>query len=115
MKRITPIKAIRKKCLDCSGFELKNVRECLFDGKRDDECALYPFRMGKGGRKGLLKKIRAYCLWCCLDQRNEVKLCPSVSCPLWEFRFGRRPRLPQECLSLSEIGSTEGVLEAVRS
>jgi len=38
----TPIKAIRKKCLDCSNSQTKEVRLCPVV-----ECALYPYRMGK--------------------------------------------------------------------
>ena len=39
-----------------------------------------------------LKAIRAYCLWCCLDSRSEVKLCPSQSCALWPYRLGHNPK-----------------------
>ena len=35
------------------------------------------------------KAIRAKCLDCCCDNRNEVKLCPSKNCPLWIYRLGR--------------------------
>lgn len=96
---LSPSLSIRKKCLDCSVFESKRVRECEFDGKSinrngfvEDYCPLYPYRMGKGsGSK--LKAIRKYCLWCCLDQPKEVKLCPSVSCELYPYRFGHNPNL----------------------
>lgn len=40
-KNLTPVQAIRKKCLDCSGFSRKEVRECVLI-----DCPLYPFRMG---------------------------------------------------------------------
>jgi hypothetical protein len=36
------LKAIRAKCLDCSGGMASEVRDCLVRN-----CALYPFRMGK--------------------------------------------------------------------
>lgn len=39
-----------------------------------------------------LKSIRKYCLGCCLDSPQEVKLCPSKDCPLYPFRFGKRVR-----------------------
>lgn len=104
----TPLKAIRKRCIDCSGFEIKMVRECPFDGINDTECPLYPLRIGKGSR-ATLKRIRAYCIWCCNDQSNEVKLCPSVKCPLWEYRFGKRPK---KASFLPEILTTEWLLEA---
>lgn len=42
IKNLTPVKAIRKKCLDCSGDSRKEVRECVVL-----DCPLYPFRMGK--------------------------------------------------------------------
>jgi hypothetical protein len=41
-KRLTPIKAIRAKCLDCSCDSFSEVKLCP-----DKECALYPYRMGK--------------------------------------------------------------------
>ena len=108
MKRLSPLRAIRKKCIDCSGFELKRVRECPFDGVIETECPLYPLRMGKGNR-ATLKRIRAFCLWCCNGQRNEVKLCPCVKCPLWEYRFGKRVK---KASPLPEILTTEAVLIA---
>jgi len=37
----SPIKAIRAKCLDCSGGNDAEVRKCVATG-----CALWPFRMG---------------------------------------------------------------------
>jgi len=107
MKKLSPLKATRKRCIDCSGFELKEARDCPFNGIQEAECPLYPLRMGKGSR-ACLKRIRKYCLWCCLDQRNEVKLCPAVECPLWVYRFGKRP---QNRISFPEIVTTEGVLE----
>ena len=38
----TPIKAIRKKCLDCTCGQVKEIRECTVI-----KCALYPYRLGK--------------------------------------------------------------------
>lgn len=37
------------------------------------------------------KAIRLKCLDCMCDQASEVKQCPSVSCPLYPFRFGKNP------------------------
>jgi len=42
----TPLKAIRKKCLDCSYGQVKEIRACPV--KR---CALYPYRMGHRPKK----------------------------------------------------------------
>lgn len=36
-----------------------------------------------------LKSIRTYCLWCCCDSAKEIRLCPSVACPVYPLRFGR--------------------------
>lgn len=44
---LTPIKAIRAKCMDCSGDSFKFVKECHI---RD--CALWPYRMGRRPRPG---------------------------------------------------------------
>ena len=55
----TPVKAIRTKCLDCSGGSPKEVRECNIP-----DCALYPYRLGTnptrqgiGGKAGNLREI----------------------------------------------------------
>ena len=45
-KDLTPIKAIRAKCLECSNFSSPEVANCNVT-----DCALYPFRFGKTGRK----------------------------------------------------------------
>tara|TARA_B100001079_G_scaffold17287_1_gene13810 strand:- start:5610 stop:5819 length:210 start_codon:yes stop_codon:yes gene_type:complete len=37
----TPIKSIRKKCLDCCCGQIKEVRNCTVIN-----CALYPYRFG---------------------------------------------------------------------
>ena len=53
----SPLKAIRKHCLDCSGGRTSAVRLCT-----TAECPLYPYRFGfnpynKNARKGLLNKL----------------------------------------------------------
>ena len=42
MQPLRPLRAIRVKCLDCSGGQIKEVRECQCPA-----CTLYPYRMGK--------------------------------------------------------------------
>lgn len=39
--RLTPIKAIRAKCLDCCAGQPKEIRLCSCE-----KCPLYPYRMG---------------------------------------------------------------------
>lgn len=41
-KVLTPLKAIRAKCLECSCGQVKEVRLCILTN-----CPLYPYRMGK--------------------------------------------------------------------
>lgn len=38
-----------------------------------------------------VKAIRAFCIECCGNSASEVKLCPSVNCALYPFRFGKNP------------------------
>ena len=38
---LTPLKAIKKHCLECSGYEKKQVRECEIK-----DCVLYLYRQG---------------------------------------------------------------------
>lgn len=37
----TPLKSIKKHCLECSGYEKKQVRECVIK-----DCVLYKYRQG---------------------------------------------------------------------
>ena len=52
MKReniITPLKAIRMNCLDCSGYKAIEVKNCVIL-----DCPLYQYRFGKNPkRKGI--------------------------------------------------------------
>lgn len=41
MKALTPIKSIRKKCLDCTCNQPREVRYCTVK-----DCALFPYRLG---------------------------------------------------------------------
>lgn len=45
-KVLTPIKAIRAYCLECSAGSVAEVRNCLITS-----CSLWPYRMGKRPRK----------------------------------------------------------------
>lgn len=41
-KKLTPIKAIRAKCLDCCCGSAHEVKLCPIE-----DCSLYPYRLGK--------------------------------------------------------------------
>ena len=50
-KMLTPIKAIRAKCLDCSCGNPYEVEKCVIP-----KCPLYPYRMGKNpNRAGTIR------------------------------------------------------------
>lgn len=58
MNKLTPVRAIRRKCLLCSGNRPKVVRLC-----DDQECSLFIYRFGKnpnrkgiGGRKSFISQ-----------------------------------------------------------
>lgn len=40
-KKMSPLKAIKTKCLECSNNQIGEVRNCTIT-----DCALYPFRKG---------------------------------------------------------------------
>jgi hypothetical protein len=47
--KLTPLRAIRAKCLDCSSHKPKEVRECSATS-----CGIYPVRLGHNpSRKGV--------------------------------------------------------------
>ena len=49
MKNLTPLKAIRAKCLDCSSGQPSEARRCLIDS-----CPLFNYRFGHNpSRKGV--------------------------------------------------------------
>ena len=39
-----------------------------------------------------MKAIRAKCLDCCAGQVAEVRRCELENCPLFRYRFGKRPK-----------------------
>jgi len=95
-RRLTPVKAIRKKCLDCSetSNEIRNC-PCFEDNGAIQKCPLYPYRMGKRPNEKAkytpVKAIRRYCLWCCCGDARLVKECTVKDCPLWNYRMGTNP------------------------
>lgn len=88
MAKLVMRTAIRKRCLNCSGFSPTDVKDC--DRK---DCQLYPYRMGKnikGKSADRAKAVRDYCTDCCNGSPYEKGRCSAVTCPLWEFRSGSR-------------------------
>jgi hypothetical protein len=51
----TPIKAMRKKCLDCTCGQVKEVRLC-----QAVECALWPYRFGRRPNKAVVDTLKRF-------------------------------------------------------
>ena len=51
----TPIKAIRKNCLDCTCYQPKEIRLCPIVN-----CPLYPYRMGRRPDQDTLDSMEEY-------------------------------------------------------
>jgi len=93
--RLTPLKAIRRECLVCSGDSFDMVRNCP-----STNCALWPYRFGRnpepeeiGGRPSPLRAIRAKCKECVGFEVAEIARCTEQDlCSLWEYRYGKNPR-----------------------
>lgn len=63
-----------------------------------------------------IKAIRKYCLECCKESANEVKLCPAEGCILHPFRFGRNPfRKKREYSEEEKKKMTERLQSKLRS
>lgn len=96
--KITPLKAIRKKCLNCSGFSPQEVKDCpCFENNGNiEKCHLFPYRFGKKppnytGKRAIRKAIRKYCLWCQGGNKKLVSKCLTTDCPLYKFKFLYQP------------------------
>ena len=51
----TPLKAIRKKCLDCSYYQPKEVRKCTCI-----DCPIYPYRFGRRPSESIVDIIKQF-------------------------------------------------------
>lgn len=92
---MTPGKAIRSVCVACVGsaHEVRDCRgnDCL-NGQGDEGgvCYFYQYRMGRG--RASVKLIRKFCLECMNGSKRLVRECPSLLCPLHQYRFGKNPK-----------------------
>jgi hypothetical protein len=82
-------KAVRERCLNCTGWFHKEVTNCAFT-----DCPLYLFRSGQGKQsaKARSKAIRKYCLWCMNDQHGAVSKCSSIDCSMFPYRKTKTDR-----------------------
>lgn len=73
IKSLTPLGAIRAKCLDCSAWNATEVRLCPVD-----LCPIWPFRFGKNpGRAAQSSKQRMAAMEN-LKQTRDGKIPPSL-------------------------------------
>ncbi len=95
-QRVTPLRAIRRKCLDCCVGSSLEVKFC-----EAQECSLYAWRSGKTPKernKSSLKTIREKCLHDCGEPNSfsDVRDCPIKECPLYLFRLGKNPNYSEK-------------------
>lgn len=83
---LSPLKSIRRKCLDCCLGSAREVNLCVIP-----DCSLYPHRFGKNGA-GNLKAIRRKCLDCSAFSEKEVRECFLPDCVLYLYRMGHNPK-----------------------
>ena len=80
---------ISKDCIPDKPFDKEGlpdrVKERLKDIRKNSPTMLSVFERAYVG-KSRSAAIKAKCLDCCCYQRNEVKLCTTVACPLWNYR-----------------------------
>jgi len=103
---LTPVKAIRAKCLSCCGDSWHEVQLCtcgcilIGSGGQAEPCPLYPYRFGhrpnaeslegfEGPSRTPVKAIRAKCLGCA-PELAHLGRCGIADCPLYRYRMGRR-------------------------
>lgn len=108
---MTPLKAIRARCLDCSGGSFAEVRECSFD-----DCPLYEYRLGHRPTEKVrtpMKAIRAHCVACCNSNIKEPVMCTAIKCPLHAYKLGKRPKgynSPQEVFKTETMPLAPNIL-----
>lgn len=96
---LTPMQAIRKKCLWCAGGSRTEVRLCPATS-----CPLYEYRGGKRPERAQrtpVQAIKAKCRDCCGETWADVQKCPGQKladgpCSLHPFREGKNPNVSEE-------------------
>jgi len=103
---LTPKTAMRLLCQDCLGmvqFNRKMVADCQGDTAQRGGCPLYPFRLGRVS----VKALRKHCLWCAGGSKEYVRECPTETCSLYIYRYGRNPAKKRQFKPLSKISTFE--------
>jgi len=89
---LSPLKAIRKHCVECCCGQFVEVQLCPVN-----DCALHPYRFGKGPdvkpKLTALKSIREKCLDCSGGSSVDARECWNTECMLFSLRMGHNPNL----------------------
>jgi hypothetical protein len=92
--RHTPLKAIRRHCVECVGGAA-DVLECGGDHLlTGGACSFFPYRMGRG--RPSVKTIRKFCLDCMGGSQAFVRECENTGCTLHPYRMGRNPNFSKD-------------------
>jgi hypothetical protein len=88
-KILSPLKTIRRHCLDCCCGQIGEVNLCP-----SEDCALYPYRFGRGPevkpQLTPLRSIKGKCLDCS-GTAQEATECWNDTCVLYPYRNGSNP------------------------
>lgn len=110
----TPLRTIRRFCLECVGGSADEVRACT-----STDCPLHPYRFGSHPDHIDHRPIRAVrnkCLWCQGGSTQAVEECPTGYCPLHRFRHGKNPKrklTTKQCNSLVKTRAVSLIAGAV--
>jgi len=93
MNKFTPTQTVRAYCTHCLGlpqFNKEVVKDCQGDLAYQGPCPLFLYRMGK---RIPVKVFRAFCLECMGGNREFIRECETVTCPIHPYRLGKNPSL----------------------
>jgi len=65
--------------------------------------------------KSLRATVNSFCAECCMWQREEVRLCTSLACPLWPYRPYRNKPKKTDKPEISSKNASEGLSLAPES
>ena len=108
---MTPKETVQAYCTHCLGMKQHNadeIRDCQGDQDFAGPCPFFPYRLGK---RISVTVFRAFCLQCMGGNRELVRECETVSCPVHPYRFGKNPALKGQIRGASLLSkcSKEGV------
>lgn len=61
------------------------------------------------------KAIRAFCLQCVGDSAHEVRLCSAIGCPLYAWRFGKKPDALKSEPTMKQIEARKASADRLRA